>query len=99
VQIGQRHRLAAVGRLGHHLDLREASDEVAQAGAHQVVIVGDEHADRLGLVPGRNLGRDGAHDRIGIDASVPRGAREAQANGREDGARPGAGRGSSFNTW
>ena len=42
-------RLAAVGRLGHHLHVVLLVDQVAQSHPEDGVVVGDQHADAIGV--------------------------------------------------
>ena len=49
-------RLESVARLGDDLDVVLAGEQHAEAGADHRLVVGDEHADRHGLVAGRAEG-------------------------------------------
>jgi hypothetical protein len=45
----QRDRLLAVGGERDDLDTGRRGEQAAEAGAHDLVVVGDQHADREGL--------------------------------------------------
>ena len=55
------HRLGAVGRLADHLDVGLRVEDHAEPGAHELLVVGDEHADGHVVHPARGSTAVTAH--------------------------------------
>ena len=86
-----RHRLAAVGGLTHHLDPRLRVEDHRQAGADQLLVVGDQHPDRHATAPVLRQHRDHRPAALRTRAGVERAAQEGRPLGHAHQPVPGPG--------